>query len=120
MLFSVSSLTASECSKKEVAITTRRVSYTTTTLTSSCPSLRHVTFKATQGQTLNVTWWAFGGSAAANVASVTDKVSGNIAHLQTHARRSHAMTSVGNEVEVNLGSSIVNSDAVYMIELEGV
>ena len=55
-----------------------------------------------------------------NVASVTDKVSGNIAHLQTHARRSHVMTSVGNEVEVNLGSSIVNSDSVYMIELEGV
>ena len=114
--FLVSAISSDECSNKQINLSKREAAYLSTQLASSCPSLRHLTFKVSQGQTMNISLWSFTGERGSELGSVTDNVSGNVAPLLTQEQFSHVMTSVGSEVKVKLDSSSFMNER-FLLEL---
>ena len=117
-LFLVSVISSDECNDKQVILTKKEAAYVSTQLASSCPSLRHLTFKVSQGQTMNISLSSFSGERGSELGSVTDNISGNIVPLVTQERLSHVMTSVGSEVKVKLDSSIILNER-FLLEFSG-
>ena len=65
--------------------------------------------KVRQGQSMNISVWRFGQSERESaLGTISDDVASNMATMTSQSRFQHVMTSVGNEVKVNLGSRTGN------------
>ena len=73
-IFLVSSISSNECNNKQIMLSKKEASYVSTQLASSCPSLRHLTFKVSQGQTMNISLWSFTGERGSELGSVTGSI----------------------------------------------